>query len=610
MKSKKQNKSVKGNRGLLRIGNDWNAITIIALSQNNPLKAIAEFVENSIDAGARNVTIMRGKEKGSYYLKIIDDGKGVPQTESGIPDFKYVATHICDSIKKRLKNEGVQGLQGEFGIGLLSFWTVGEHLSLLCSGCDGVTYEMSMEKDAPGYAIRKRGHLLPIEGTTLKISPLLPGMKMLNGEKLERYLSSELRDRIKSSGVTIEIIDRVSRVQLTVEPRQFSGQLLHNLPQLQTPYGEIYTELYINEKESSHAIQIFRNGTRVMPNMAVLDGFDGEPWTSGIFEGIIDIPFLQLTPGTRDGIIRDERYEAFVRVLAILSEALTLLLQEKKQADEERTNKNILRSIQNAFREAFYSLPPEEYDWFDIYEKRRAATKRPQESSSENAEEQGSDEERYVLRDKDDPSHTRKQKQFFEVAGPLFSCRISPANTLVMVEQEKKLTVIGMDKSRRVITEPLPVEWRIVSGEGVLTDTRTEHVVFTAPETPGITTLKARVEQRGIVCEAEAVITIVESIAINKKNDTISEKGLPGYTLESVPSKIWRSYYDEKRNIIVVNSGHRDFLFASKHKTRKVRYLLRLFAKELLCQNFIGMPTDQMLERLVELSLYAEENLK
>jgi hypothetical protein len=37
-------------RGRLRIGDDWNAITIIALSQSNPLKAIAELVENSIDA--------------------------------------------------------------------------------------------------------------------------------------------------------------------------------------------------------------------------------------------------------------------------------------------------------------------------------------------------------------------------------------------------------------------------------------------------------------------------------------------------------------------------------------------------------------------------------
>ncbi len=33
--------------GKLRIGDDWNAIRIIALSQSNPLKAIAEFVENA-----------------------------------------------------------------------------------------------------------------------------------------------------------------------------------------------------------------------------------------------------------------------------------------------------------------------------------------------------------------------------------------------------------------------------------------------------------------------------------------------------------------------------------------------------------------------------------
>jgi hypothetical protein len=31
----------------LRIGDQWNAITILALSQNNPLKAVAEFVKTA-----------------------------------------------------------------------------------------------------------------------------------------------------------------------------------------------------------------------------------------------------------------------------------------------------------------------------------------------------------------------------------------------------------------------------------------------------------------------------------------------------------------------------------------------------------------------------------
>lgn len=105
--------------GKLRIGDDWNAITIIALSQENPLKAIAEFVENSIDAGARRVVITRGKDKGVPYLRVFDDGEGILRDEQGEPNFQYVATHICDSIKRRLKAQGVDGIQGEFGIGLL-----------------------------------------------------------------------------------------------------------------------------------------------------------------------------------------------------------------------------------------------------------------------------------------------------------------------------------------------------------------------------------------------------------------------------------------------------------------------------------------------------------
>jgi hypothetical protein len=79
--------------GRLRIGDDWNAINIIALSQDNPLKAVAEFVENAIDAGARNVTITRGKERGEHYLSVVDDGAGIPRRD-GIPDFQHVATHL------------------------------------------------------------------------------------------------------------------------------------------------------------------------------------------------------------------------------------------------------------------------------------------------------------------------------------------------------------------------------------------------------------------------------------------------------------------------------------------------------------------------------------
>ncbi|PIW68358.1 MAG: hypothetical protein COW10_02960, partial [Candidatus Omnitrophica bacterium CG12_big_fil_rev_8_21_14_0_65_42_8] len=66
----------------------------------------------------------------------------------------------------------------------------------------------------------------------------------------------------------------------------------------------------------------------------------------------------------------------------------------------------------------------------------------------------------------------------------------------------------------------------------------------------------------------------------------------------------------EKRNIVIINSGHRDFIYAGREKARKLRYICRLFAKELILQNFTGMSSEELLERLVELSLYTEENLR
>src|SRR6266852_5653808 len=97
-------------RGNLRIGDHWNAITIIALSQSNPLKAVAELVENSIDARAKTIVITRGKDKGQHYLRVKDDGEGVRRNADGAPDFHYVVTHVCDSIKRRLKAQGAVGL--------------------------------------------------------------------------------------------------------------------------------------------------------------------------------------------------------------------------------------------------------------------------------------------------------------------------------------------------------------------------------------------------------------------------------------------------------------------------------------------------------------------
>jgi hypothetical protein len=86
-------------------------------------------------------------------------------------------------------------------------------------------------------------------------------------------------------------------------------------------------------------------------------------------------------------------------------------------------------------------------------------------------------------------------------------------------------------------------------------------------------------------------------------------RGLPGYTFERAPGEFWRSRFDQQRNVVVVNNGHRDFVYASRTRSLKLRYLVRLYAKELVLHNFAGLPADHLLERMVELSLRTEEHL-
>ena len=42
----------------------------------------------------------------------------------------------------------------------------------------------------------------------------------------------------------------------------------------------------------------------------------------------------------------------------------------------------------------------------------------------------------------------------------------------------------------------------------------------------------------------------------------------------------------------------------------QLRYLTKLYVKELVLRNFAGVSAEQLLERTIELSLYAEEKLK
>jgi hypothetical protein len=600
MKTKKHSTSQSGR---LRIGDDWNAISIIALSQQSPLKALAELVENSIDARAQNVAITRGREKGENFIRIVDDGEGVPRNAGGLPDFQYVATHICDSIKRQLEKEERRGVQGEYGIGLLSFWTLGEGLALVSAGADGRTYEMRMRKGDPRYTVTERRRLFASKGTEVVVRPLLPGIRHLSGEKIQWYLASELRDRIKQTGASIQVVDHQARARYSVTPREFTGRLLHQLPSVDTPYGEIYLEIYLGDPGPGNRVGLYRHGTRVLEDLAGLDAFQRAPWTSDCLQGIVDAPFLTLTPGTRSGILQDERFAALCSALEACEKQLVEAIEEQQRAAEERTSREILRSIHRAFREALLALPAEEYDWFEIPEGKE--TTRPgmrRSGFGVEAPEEGEEVQ--------SGETGVRQKEFFEFPGPLYSVIISPASSTVPVGQTKNLRAVARDRERRAVVENLVYSWEILEGSGEMPGGGSEVVAYHAPMEPGLTRLRVRVRQGEIECEAEALVTVTDELVTVAEESSRSRKGLPAYTFHRAPGELWRSRYEEARNLIIINNAHRDFVYASRNKVLKLRYICRLYIKELVHSNFPGLSPERLLERMVELSLYTEEHLR
>jgi hypothetical protein len=192
-------------------------------------------------------------------------------------------------------------LQGEFGIGLLSFWTLGEELLLTSAGKDGRPYQMHLRKGDPSYRITQRPTLFAEAGSEVLIKGILPGIKNFSGEKIQWYLASELRDRIRHSGVSIRVVDRTARAEFKVEPRQFEGRLLHELDGALPAQSEVYAELYLHAHSSANAVSLYRSGTRVLGNLAELEAFARMPWTSGYVQGIIDAPYLNLTRARGSG---------------------------------------------------------------------------------------------------------------------------------------------------------------------------------------------------------------------------------------------------------------------------------------------------------------------
>jgi hypothetical protein len=181
-------------------------------------------------------------------------------------------------------------------------------------------------------------------------------------------------------------------------------------------------------------VALTRVGTRVIEDLASLPGLDHAPWVSRYVQGLVDVPFLNLTPGTRSGIIQDERYAALVEALVPLELHVKGLIEEQQRAEEEQASQQSLKAIQKAFHEAMLALPREEYDWFDV--QGRARQEGGAASVQAGGLPAGTDWQEELPGVAEPGPSESPQRQFFDYAGPLFGVVVSPAASTTPLNSE------------------------------------------------------------------------------------------------------------------------------------------------------------------------------
>jgi hypothetical protein len=188
-------------RGRLKVHDPFELVRWLALSQPDPRKALAELVQNSLDAGARSIRVLRQTKRGTPCLTIWDDGEGVIPELDRPEALKYIATHIGHSRKRTLTPQQRLELmtQGQYGIGLLGFWSLGEMLEIRTAMPGQKPFRLVLYRDRPQYKIEPLRGKLAFEDRFTEV--VVVGLAKeastaVGARRAADYLASELRGQL------------------------------------------------------------------------------------------------------------------------------------------------------------------------------------------------------------------------------------------------------------------------------------------------------------------------------------------------------------------------------------------------------------------------------
>jgi hypothetical protein len=602
--------------GKLKPADPFELIRWLARSQNDPRKALAELVQNSLDAGAGQVQIIRARERGTTALHVVDDGGGVlpelPREEA----LAYIATHIGHSRKRNLTPEQRRELmlQGKYGIGLLGFWSIGTHFEMRSQVDGSEPWALRMTEDEPRFEIeRTRGRLaLGRTRTEVVVRQLhRPAFVSLGGRRIADYLAAELRGQLLARPVVVSVHDRIARGRapklLQVQPVRYPGQPLSLPEMIDTADGPLRIELYLlpEDGEAGH-VTVSCAGTVVYDDLCEFELVDlrRSPWSSGRLTGMLDFAGFEVAPGTRRGVQPNEAAATFAAAVTALEEPIASLLAHEQERLASELEADLLKQLQRAFRDLPRLAP--EYDFFAVREESArmpagggadAAPAAEQAEAPAGVAEPAAGEEAAAGGE----GEVEEAGELFP-PGPLASVEIEPPAARVPLLGTRRFRARPRAADGREIGEGVEFLWACssdhcrIEGDG-------RHATLRAGEELETLTVWVVATEGDRRTSAEAAVEVVE-----EAREPMPASGIPQPEFVNEATGNWRSRFRDGQ--WQVNAGHRDYLIASESSRRKLRYLTALLAKEIVLHSFPHPQHAAVLERMVEVLTITERRLE
>jgi Histidine kinase-, DNA gyrase B-, and HSP90-like ATPase len=598
-------RSTTATRFKLQPADPFDLIRWLARTQNDPRKAVAELVQNSIDACARTVRIERRRIRGAPALVIRDDGEGVLPAMEREQALRYLGTNIGHSHKLGLSalERHARVVAGQYGVGLLGFWALGRRLELRSRVGGSEVHVLALEEDKPTAHLGRAPRELdaPPTFTELVIHEVHEGaLRPLAGRRLADYLAAELRGPILQAGVIIEIHDHLARglaqKVFPVTPRRFEGLRLAVPAELEVPdHAAIRIELYLSRGADRQAVQLACAGTLVAGDFAELEvlGLARPPWVGCELTGLVDFPGFQVPPGTRRGVTPNAAALAFARALEGLEPAIVAELDRHERGRRAEADRHVVEELRKALRGLHERMPHYDLPMID----------RGTEPDGASAEGVAVTETPEAAADELASHELGPQPPLFP-PGPLAGVAIVPATVELAAGAERRIHARCVDADGRVIRAALEFTWVIegdgfaLAGEGSRPAVRASGDLLVGAR--AIVTVVAREAER--TATATAVVTVAEPRPRDRGG-----AGIPNPELVDAPGASWRSRMEEGR--WQVNAGHEDYAALGDGRSR-LRYLIALLGKEIVVRTYGQPGAGELLEHLIAVTAHAERNLR